>query len=49
MDVLLVSRFNDYWNVDGGGSYQGCGPDSLQMILNEKHPNGYTWSGEVGG
>ena len=50
MDVLHVSRFDDYWNVDGGWNYQGCGPDSLQMIiLNEKPPNGYTWSGEVGG
>ena len=23
MDVLLVSRSEDCWNVDGGGSYQG--------------------------
>ena len=49
MDVLLVSRSDDYWNVDGDENYQGRGPDSLQMIiLSEKPPNGYTWSREVG-
>ena len=50
MDVLLLSRSDDYWNVDGDENYQGRGPDSLQMIiLNEKPPNGYTWSWEVVG
>ena len=44
LDVLLDSRIDEYWNVDGDRelSWPWCG-FTQSTILNEKPPNGYTW------
>ena len=47
LDVLLESRVDDYWNVDGGRELSGPWTVFTQFtLLNEKPPIGYTWSGE---
>ena len=44
-DVLLESRIDDCWNVDGGKELQGPWTGCTQFtILNGKPPNGHTWS-----
>ena len=41
-DVLLESRIDEHWNVDGGQELSG--PWTGFTRLSEKPPNGYTWS-----
>ena len=46
LHVLLESRVDDYWNVDGGREVSEPWPDFTQFtILSEKLPDGHTWSG----
>ena len=47
LDVLVDSRIDEYWNVDGERelSWPWCG-FTQSTILNEKPPNGYTWFGQ---
>ena len=48
LDVLLESRIDGYWNVDGGRELSGPRTGFTQFtILSEKLPNGYTWSGRA--
>ena len=44
-DVLLESRIDEHWNVDGGQELSG--PWTGFTRLSEKPPNGYTWSWAV--
>ena len=45
LDVLLESRTDDSWNVDGGGDLSEPWASFTQLtMLNEKPPKGYTWS-----
>ena len=47
MDVLLESRRDDSWNVDGGQMLPVPWTSFIQFsMLNEKPPNGYTWPWE---
>ena len=40
-------HIDDYWNVDGGRELSGTWTGFTRFtVLNEKPPNGYTWSGE---
>ena len=42
------SRIDDYWNVDGGRDLSEPWTGIKQFtILNERPPDGYTWSGEA--
>ena len=45
LDVLLERRIDDYWNIEGDLSDAWTGFTRFTM-LNEKPPDGYTWSGE---
>ena len=46
LDVLQESRLADYWNVDADRDLSHRWTGFTQFtILNEKHPDGYTWSG----
>ena len=46
MDVLLESRIDDVWNVDGDRSLSELWTGFTRFtILIEKPPDGYTWSG----
>ena len=46
LDVLQESRIDDYWNIDGDRNISEPGIGFTQCtILNEKPPDGKTWSG----
>ena len=46
LDVLQERRIDDYWNVDGHRDLSEAWIGFTQFtILNEKPPDGYTWSG----
>ena len=46
MDVLLEKHLEDYWNVDGEKELSDAWIDFTRFILlNERPPDGYTWSG----
>ena len=45
-DVLLGGRINEHWNVASGRELSGPWTSFTQFtLLNEKRPDGYTWSG----
>ena len=47
LDVLLEKKIDDYWNVDGGRELSDAWTGFTRFILlNERPPDGYTWSGE---
>ena len=46
LDILLEKHFEDYWNVDGGKELSDAWTGFTRfMLLNERPPGGYTWSG----
>ena len=46
MDVKQERRIDDYWNIDGSRDLSDYWTGFTQFtLLEEKHPNGYTWSG----
>ena len=46
-DVLLESRIDDNWNVEGDLMLTGTWTGFVQILrFNEKPPDGYTWSGK---
>ena len=46
-DVLLEENIEDYWNMDGGKELSDAWTGFTRFILlNERPPDGYTWSGE---
>ena len=47
MDVKLEKRIDDYWNIDGSRDLSDPWSGFTQFtLLDEKAPDGYTWSGE---
>ena len=49
LDVKLEKRIDDYWNIDGARDL--CDPwtgFTQFTLLDEKAPDGYTWSGGDG-
>ena len=48
LDVMSEKRIEDYWNVDGerelSDAWTGL---TIFVVLNERPPDGYTWSGET--
>ena len=47
LDVKQERRIDDYWNIDGSRDLSDSWTGFTQFTpLEEKHPNGYTWSGE---
>ena len=47
LDVKQEKRIDDYWNIDGSRDLFGYWTGFTQFILlEEKPPNGYMWSGE---
>ena len=45
-DVKLEKRIDDYWNVDGSRDLSDPWTGFTQFtLLDEKAPDGYTWSG----
>ena len=47
LDVLLESHVDDNWNVDGDRNLsEPCAGFTQFTTLNEKPPDGYTWSRE---
>ena len=45
-DVLLEKHIDDYWNVDGDRELSDAWTGFMRCILlNERPPDGYTWSG----
>ena len=47
LDVKQEKRIDDYWNVDGSRDLSGPWTGFTQFtLLDEKAPDGYTWSGE---
>ena len=46
LDVLLEKQIDDYWNVDGERELSDAWTGFTRfMLLNERPPNGYAWSG----
>ena len=46
LDVLLEKHIEDYWNVDGDRELSDAWTGFTRfMLLNERPPDGYTWSG----
>ena len=46
-DVKLEKRIDDYWNIDGSRDLSDPWTGFTQFtLLDEKAPDGYTWSGE---
>ena len=46
LDVLLEKQIEDYWNVDGEKELSDAWTGFTRFILlNERPPEGYTWSG----
>ena len=46
-DVMSEKHVEDYWNVDGDRDLSDAWTGFTRFIvLNEKPPDGYTWSGE---
>ena len=47
LDVKQERRIDDYWNIDGSRDLSDPWTGFTQFtLLEEKHPNGYMWSGE---
>ena len=47
LDVKLEKRIDDYWNIDGSRNLSDPWTGFTQFtLLDEKAPDGYTWSGE---
>ena len=47
MDVKLEKRIDEYWNIDGSRDLSDPWTGFTQFtLLDEKAPDGYTWSGE---
>ena len=47
LDVMSEKRIEDYWNVDGERELSDAWTGFTRFIvLNEKPPDGYTWSGK---
>ena len=47
MDVKLEKRIDDYWNIDGSRDLSDPWTGFTTFtLLDEKAPDGYTWSGE---
>ena len=47
LGVLLERRIDDYWNVNGDRELSSAWTGfTLFTMLNERPPDGYTWSGE---
>ena len=47
LDVMLERQIEEYWNVDGERELSDAWTGFTRFILlNEKPPEGYTWSGE---
>ena len=47
VDVKLEKRIDDYWNIDGSRNLSDPWTGFTQFtLLDEKAPDGYTWSGE---
>ena len=47
LDVLLETHIEDHWNVDGERELSDAWTGFTRFILlYERPPNGYTWSGE---
>ena len=47
LDVLLEKNIEDYWNVDGERELSDAWTGfTIFIFLNERPPDGYTWSGE---
>ena len=47
MDVKQEKRIDDYWNIDGSRDLSDPWTGFTQFtLLDEKPPDGYTWSGE---
>ena len=46
LDVLLERRIDEYWNIEGDRDLSNAWTGLTRFtILNEKPPDGYTWSG----
>ena len=46
LDVLMEKHIEDYWNVDGEKELSDAWTGFTRFILlNERPPDGYTWSG----
>ena len=46
LDVLLVKNIDDYWKGDGERNFSdACTGFTRFISLNERPPDGYTWSG----
>ena len=47
LDVMSEKHFEDYWNVDGERELSDAWTGFARFIvLNEKPPDGFSWSGE---
>ena len=47
LDVVLERRIDDYWNVEGDRDLSDARTGFTRItMLDEKPPDGYTWSGE---
>ena len=47
LDVKQENRIDDYWNIDGSRDLSDSWTGFTQFtLLDEKAPDGYTWSGE---
>ena len=47
LDVKQEKRIDDYWNIDGSRNLSDLWTGFTQFtLLDEKAPDGYTWSGE---
>ena len=47
LDVLLEKNIEDYWNVDGERELSDAWRGFTRFVLlNERPPEGYTWSDE---
>ena len=48
LDVLLEKHIEDYWNVDEDRELSDAWTGFTRFVeLNERSPDGYTWSGET--
>ena len=46
LDIMQEKRIDDYWNIDGSGDLSDSWTSFTQFtLLEEKHPDGYKWSG----
>ena len=46
LDVMMENNVVDYWNVDGERELSDAWTSTTRIILlNERTPDGYTWSG----